>query len=177
MRTNVLSLLGGFLLVASTASAQEWTPIVELQLSGYSEVPALASPGSGRFLARGSLDGTRIQWMLLYENLAGTVTQSHIHFGADGTNGGISLFLCSNLGNGPEGTQACPATSTMESPVTGIATAADVIGPSAQGIAAGELKKLIDAILAGKAYVNVHSSTYPSGEIRAQLPPGIPGRP
>ena len=24
-------------------------------------------------------------------------------------NGGISFFLCSNLGNGPAGTQACPA--------------------------------------------------------------------
>jgi CHRD domain len=44
-----------------------------------------------------------------------------------------------------------------------------VIGPAAQGIAAGEFTELIDAIRNGVTYVNVHTSKYMGGEIRAQL--------
>ena len=47
-------------------------------------------------------------------------TQSHVHFGQLSVNGGVSFFLCTNLGNGPAGTQACP-----EGPaeLTGVITA------------------------------------------------------
>jgi len=99
------------------------------------------------------------------------VTQSHIHFGARGQSGGISLFLCTNLGNGPAGTQACPASASESAPVTGVSSAANIIGPAGQGIAAGEFAELVAAIRAGAAYVNVHSSKYPGGEIRAQFSP------
>lgn len=169
MKTKAILFLAAFLLAASTASAQEWTPVFSVPLSGFEEVPVLSTPARGTFFVRGSLDGTKIQWLLTYENLAGAVSQAHIHFGASGTNGGISLFLCTNLGNGPAGTQACPTTSTMAAPVTGISTAADIVGPAAQGINAGDFAKLVNAIIANKAYVNVHSSTYAGGEIRAQL--------
>lgn len=169
MKTKAILFLAAFLLVTSTTSAQEFTPVFSVPLSGYEEVPVLSTPARGTFLVRGSLDGTRIQWQLLYENLVGSVAQAHIHFGASGTNAGIMLFLCTNLGNGPAGTQACPASSTAAAPLSGTSTAADIIGPAAQGISAGDFAKLVDAIINNKAYVNVHSSTYPGGEIRAQL--------
>ena len=173
MKTKTIAVLGALLLVASTASAQEWTPFISLPLSGYNEVPALSTPATGRFLARGSLDGTKIEYLLTYDNLSGSVTQAHIHLGQTGVNGAISLFLCTNLGNGPAGTQACPQTATMAAPVTGIWTAADVTGgAAAQGLAAGEFGEVIAAIIAGKMYVNVHSQTFPGGEIRVQLPSG-----
>ena len=38
-----------------------------------------------------------------------------------------------------------------------------------QGVAPGEFDELIRAIRAGVAYVNVHSSTFPAGEVRGQL--------
>jgi hypothetical protein len=41
-----------------------------------------------------------------------------------------------------------------------------------QGIAAGDFAELVRAIRAGKAYVNVHSSVFPGGEIRGQLDRG-----
>ncbi len=47
--------------------------------------------------------------------------------------------------------------------------AADVIGPGAQGVTAGQFEKVLDAIRAGAAYANVHTTTYPSGEIRGQI--------
>jgi len=75
------------------------------------------------------------------------------------------VFLCSNLGNGPAGTQACPPSGT----ITGTITPANVIGPTGQGISAGEFDEVVAAIRNGTAYVNVHSTTFPVGEIRAQF--------
>ena len=81
-------------------------------------------------------------------------------------NGGISVFLCSNLGNGPAGTQACPPAPAT---ISGTITPADVIGPAEQGIDPMEFDELVGAIRAGVAYANVHSTTFPTGEIRGQL--------
>jgi hypothetical protein len=94
------------------------------------------------------------------------VLQAHIHFGQAAASGGISVFLCTNLGNGPVGTQACPAAPAT---ITGTFAAADVIGPVGQGIEAGAFGELVQAMRAGVTYANVHSSKWPGGEIRAQL--------
>src|SRR5262249_58741542 len=120
-----------------------------------------------------SNDETRIDWQLSYADLQGAVQQSHIHFGAAGTTGGITVFLCSNLGNGPAGTQPCPAPPAT---ISGTITAADVspnipatVGARNQGLGTGEMAELIRAIRAGATYVNVHRSTWPGGEIRSQI--------
>ena len=136
-------------------------------LSGYEEDPvALSTTGTGTFKARLDVTGPRIHYRLSYSGLESPVTQAHIHLGARAQSGGIVAFLCSNLGNGPAGTQVCPAAPAT---VTGTIEAADVIGPAGQGIAAGEFDEVLDAAVAGVTYVNVHSDTYPAGEIRAQL--------
>jgi hypothetical protein len=137
------------------------------RLTGYSEVPvALSTTGSGRFTVRVDGRAQEISYELSYADLEGTVTQAHIHFGSVSQAGGISVFLCTNLGNGPAGTQACPPAPAT---ISGTITASDVIGPAAQGIAAGQFGELIAALRAGLTYVNVHSTLYPAGEIRAQL--------
>jgi hypothetical protein len=134
-------------------------------LSGYEEVTlTLSTEGKGTFTAAVGKD--KIEYTLRYSDLEGTVTQAHIHLGARGLNGGISAFLCSNLGNGPAGTQGCP---TPAGTVRGTIGPEDVIGPGGQGIAAGEFAELLAAMRAGVTYVNVHSTLYPGGEIRAQI--------
>ena len=102
---------------------------------------------------------------LSFRDTTGTVTQAHIHLGRTAVNGGIIAFLCSNLPDPPAGTPACPA----EGEVTGTITPAGIIGPSGEGIAAGEFDELVTAIRAGAAYVNVHTTTFPGGEIRGQI--------
>jgi hypothetical protein len=137
-------------------------------LSGYEEDPlVLSTAGNGTFNA--SINGNpeaSIEYELSYAALEGNVLQAHIHLGGRSQSGGISVFLCTNLGNGPAGTQLCPAAPAT---ITGTIRPADVIGPAGQGITAGQFDELVAAIRAGVTYVNVHSSLYPGGEIRAQL--------
>jgi hypothetical protein len=140
---------------------------IRTTLTGYEETPlALSTSGNGSFKARITHGGDEITYELRYADLEGSVTQAHIHFGAVAQSGGISAFLCTNLGNGPAGTQACPAAPAR---VTGTIRAADIVGPAGQGIAAGEMDELISAIRVGAAYANVHSTLYPAGEIRGQF--------
>jgi CHRD domain-containing protein len=115
-------------------------------------------------------DGESFRFVLRYRNLGSPVTQSHIHLGQKSVTGGVSVFFCTNLGNGPAGTQACPQPAPGEyAEVTGIRTAADVVGPAAQGIAPGEFAELVRALRAGVTYANVHSTQFPTGEIRGQF--------
>lgn len=137
-------------------------------LTGYEEVPAVSTAATGTFNATVRAHHGKLSWKLRYDGLTGDVQQAHIHFAQRDVNGGISVFLCSNLGNGPAGTQPCPAPPAT---IEGTATAADVVGPAAQGIAPGEFGELVAAMRAGLTYANVHSSTFPAGEIRAQLTP------
>jgi hypothetical protein len=152
--------------VSSIAWAQGFKKISEF-LTGYEEVPAVSTVATGEFNATISKDESRIDWELSYANLEGNVLQAHIHFGQKSVNGAISVFLCTNLGNGPAGTQPCPPPPAT---ISGTIFAADVTnGAAAQGIAAGELAELMRAIRAGVTYVNVHSSKFPGGEIRSQI--------
>lgn len=140
---------------------------LQLRLTGYEETPAaLSTTGTGQFRVQINDRAQEISYRLSYQRLEADVTQAHIHFGLRAQTGGISVFLCTNLGNGPAGTQLCPAAPAT---VTGVIRPADVIGPAGQGIAAGEFAELVAAIRSGTTYVNVHSTRYPAGEVRAQL--------
>ena len=173
MRRVALSIAVVALVSASTVVwAQGFKKISEF-LTGYQEVPAVSTTGNGEFSARISKDGTRIDWELSYSELEGAVQQAHIHIGNKGVNGGISVFLCTNLGNGPAGTQPCPAPPAN---ISGTIFAADVspnipatAAARTQGLNTGEIDELIKAIRAGATYVNVHSTTWPGGEIRSQI--------
>lgn len=136
------------------------------RLRSFEEVPAISTPGGGRFNAEINEDGTEMEWELRYFNMQGTVTQAHIHFAQRGVNGGIVIFLCSNLGNAPAGVPACPANPGT---VSGVIEASDVLPLPAQGIGAGRLDQVLRAIRAGVAYVNVHTNAFPGGEVRGQL--------
>jgi hypothetical protein len=138
------------------------------RLTGYEEDPMVVSTtGNGTFRAHISDRQQTIDYRLSYGELeGGAVQQAHIHFGGPHQSGGIIVFLCTNLGNGPAGTQMCPAAPGT---VTGTIRPADVVGPAGQGIAAGEFDELVDAVRHGVTYVNAHTETYTAGEIRAQL--------
>jgi hypothetical protein len=131
------------------------------KLIGYQETPlTLSTGGFGDFRAK--LDGATLHYVLRYTDLeGGNVLFAHVHIGQRGTTGGVMFFLC-----GGGGKPACPNSPAV---VQGDVTAANVIGPAGQGIAAGQFDEAIRAMRAGYAYANVHTVTYPTGEIRGQI--------
>lgn len=155
----------------SAATARGGQSEFREQLTGYEETPlAVSTSGNGQVRLEIEHRRDEISYRVSYNRLEGDVTQAHIHFGAPAQTGGISVFLCTNLGNGPEGTQECPASPAT---ISGTIRPGDVIGGAAQqGLAAGEFDELVDAIRAGATYVNVHSTLFPIGEVRGQLESG-----
>ncbi|MGH8668006.1 MAG: CHRD domain-containing protein [Burkholderiales bacterium] len=164
-----LTIVSALVLAFAAPAAQ--AEKLKVRLVGYQEVPSVSSAGLGEFEAqirKNAVGDITIEWELSYNNGFSTpVQQAHIHFGQRHTNGGISIFLCTNLGNGPAGTQACPPAPAR---ISGEATAVDVIGPGgAQQIGPGEIEEIVAAIRSGAAYVNIHTVTSPGGEVRGQF--------
>jgi hypothetical protein len=153
--------LAAVLAVAAPAGALAQASF-ETRLSGFQEVPSVSTQGTGRFTAQvqGSGQDTRIEYELTYSGLTGAATAAHIHFAQRGVAGAVSAFLCGG-GDKP----ACPAEGT----VTGTIDAADVTGPEARGLGSGEIEELLRAMRAGATYANVHTPSFPDGEIRGQL--------
>lgn len=153
-------------LLALPALAQDGGPF-RAKLSGYEEVPSVNTAAGGTFEAR--LSGGTVDYTLSYAGMQAPVTMSHIHFAQESVNGSILVWLCGTAASpGPAGTPTCPETGGT---VSGSFTSANVLASSnaAQQFPAGDLEALVDAMLAGSAYVNVHSAASPGGEIRGQV--------
>ncbi len=148
-------------------AAQDGAPL-RASLTGYQEVPSVNSKADGEFEARVSADGLSVDYTLAYSGLQADVLMSHIHFAQRSVNGPIIVWLCGTTTNpGPAGTQTCPGRSGV---IHGTFTAANVLAsPATQQLPAGDLADLIEAMRAGVAYVNMHSTVSPGGEMRGQV--------
>lgn len=151
-------------------SAVQLAQSFQANLSGVQEVPSISTSASGRFEAELIPEDGSIAYELRYSGLESAVTQAHIHFSQAATNGAIIVFLCTNVG-GPEGTQGCPA---GDGEVSGVITAADVLGSDVQGLDPGAFDQLLQAMFDGATYANVHTVGHGSGEIRGQIMPQTP---
>ena len=147
---------------------------IKASLTGYQEVPSVSTTATGEFRGQVNNDGTAVDWSLSYSELEGDVLQAHIHLGQKDVNGGITVFLCTNLGNGPEGIQPCPPppatiSGTIMAPDVSPNIAATAGTRNNQGLNTGEFGEFLDALRAGSLYANVHSSKFPGGEVRSQI--------
>jgi hypothetical protein len=172
MGVFVFSILGLAVLLAGSDNGRRRE--FKAELKGINEVGplggAISTPGRGSFSAVLSHDGTTVRYRLRYADLEADITQSHIHVGQTHTTGGISVWLCktdATAASAPADTPFCPdpRNGTVEDEFT----AADVIGPSGQGVDAGEFAELIRLMRSGVTYANVHSTKYAPGEIRGQI--------
>ncbi len=172
MKHAAIVLFVAAIAVIGTRSAPVWAGdddgrTLRATLRGIEEPPSVSSTGRGTFRATISEDATSLSYTLSYEDLEGDVQQAHIHLGQRGANGGIAVFLCTNLGNGPAGTPECPG--PRAGTVSGTVTGAQIVGPTGQGLAPGEFAELLRAIDRKVTYANVHSSKHTGGEIRGQI--------
>ena len=157
------------LMLGAPAIAAEFSA----RFSGFQEVGALGtetgaifSGGKATMDLKLNRNARAVAYKLSYSDLGTPVTQAHIHFGKVHVAGGIIVFLCSNLGNGPAGTPACPASGGT---VTGTLGPASVVGPAVQNIAVGNFDAFVAALESNTAYGNIHTTQFPAGEIRGQV--------
>jgi hypothetical protein len=152
----------GLLFAWSSATADGKEKKFHARLDGAQETPAISTGATGTFEATLNSAGNTLSYELRYSDLEGGNTLfAHVHIGQFDVAGGVMFFLC-----GGGGKPACPNGSAT---VTGTVTAADVIGPTGQGISPGQFDEAIRAMRDGIAYANVHTVTYPTGEIRGQI--------
>jgi CHRD domain-containing protein len=168
MRCKMLVLAAAIFVLPAYANAQEF----HAKFSGFKEVGALNNE-TGAILSDGQatlklkLDRKlqSLTYTLTYSDLV-AVQQAHIHFGKVHVAGGILVFLCTNLANGPVGTPACPATAGT---VSGLLTPASVVAIPGQNVAAGNFDAVSAALLSNTAYGNIHTAAFPRGEIRGEV--------
>ncbi|GAA4301618.1 CHRD domain-containing protein [Nibribacter koreensis] len=115
---------------------------VEMQmatLSGTEEVPANSSSGTGTIMGSYNKDTKVLSYTLTFSGLTSATTMAHFHKGAVGVSGPPVVNI---------------SETTFSSPIT-----KEVVLTDAQAA----------DLMAGLWYVNVHTTTYPGGEIRAQI--------
>ncbi|RPJ32657.1 MAG: CHRD domain-containing protein [Planctomycetaceae bacterium] len=135
------------------------SPSFSAHLAGRNEVPAVDTLAQGQAHFKLSEDGTALEYKLIAANVE-NILQSHIHVGAAGTNGPVVVFLY------PDAPPAVLIPGRFDGVLAeGVITSADLIGP----LTGMTLDDLLAAIEAGNAYVNLHTSQFPGGEIRGQI--------
>lgn len=129
-------------------------------LDGAQEVPPVVTAATGAATFVLNAEATEIAFALDVAGLSGAVTAAHIHLGAPGVNGGILFPLA--VGPGADFTGG-----TGSGGHVGTLTSADFT-PTGD---VATFEQALEAILAGRTYVNVHTAANPPGEIRGQIGP------
>jgi len=162
MKKSLLLVLLVLVFSISTVAGDDDVITLTADLHGVNEVPAaINSNATASFKAFIHENGS-ITFTETFQNLTSNAILSHIHFGKDHVLGGVMIFLC-----GGGGQPACPAATSGT--FSGSIIPANVTGPTAQGITAGDLASALRAIRQGAGYVNLHSVNFPGGEVRGQV--------
>ena len=129
-------------------------------LSGFQEVqvPAVSTTATGTSTVTVNAQRTSLHVTLTTQGFNTAVVGAHIHAGAIGQNGGIIFDLQPAPGEAP---------GTLERDLV----AANFRPAPAQNVTTFD--QAVNAILNGNAYVNVHTTAFPGGEIRGQLVAGV----
>ena len=155
-----------FLATASLALAKEHgSGQFKSVLSGYNELPAVLTTGSGQLTIAVSSDQKSLNVTLNFSKLVGVAQSASFYLGLPGTAGGVVAPICG--GTKP----ACP--TAADGTVTISLSAADILAIPAQGLVAGDVATALQALANGAIYVNVTTDKFPNGEIRGQLGRGF----
>ncbi|HET6565572.1 MAG TPA: CHRD domain-containing protein [Xanthomonadales bacterium] len=126
-------------------------------LSGANEVPPVDTPTSGVAILHVNQKISEIDFKLDIKNAVDAlgVAGAHFHCAPAGANGGVAAFLAGAFSPGYDGNVQLRAT---------LNDASVIAGPCGSNIA-----ELVESMLDGNVYINVHSTSNPSGVIRGQV--------
>jgi CHRD domain len=132
----------GALLLVGACGMHPMAPtptVLSARLSGASEVPSVMTDALGSVDARWSPDSRVLTWTITYSGLSGPPTAAHFHGPAMADQNAAAVV---------------PITGPLQSPITGRAQ----LTPSQAA-----------DLVAGKWYVNLHTTAHPNGEARGQV--------
>jgi hypothetical protein len=130
-------------------------------LSGDQEVPSVVTtPTSGKFHIQFSKDYTEAEFTLRVDD-GNQLFMAHLHCAAAGVNGPVVVWLA--------GQHPSPGGWNVDGKWIGntILNSSNIVNTTC----GANLAELAAAMRAGHVYVNVHSRTNPSGEVRGQIVP------
>lgn len=158
LRFSLFLLIAGALITLS-ASALAQGRNFQAHLSGGEEVPPADTRAQGQAIFQLSKDGNGLRYKLIAANIE-NILQAHIHLAPAGENGPIVVWLY------PSG----PPPVLIEGRFQGVLAEGTITAANLIGLLAGQaLDALIEEFESGNAYVNVHTSQFPGGEIRGQV--------
>ncbi len=168
LRTSLAAPLAlALLCYVSRSEAQVFTAF----LSGPAESPPNASVGTGFTTVTINPATHMLQVQFSFSNLSGTTTAAHIHAATatPGTGTAGVATQTPTFSGFPTGVTSGSYSNTFDMSQSSTWNPAYVTANG--GTAAGAENAFVAAIIAGKAYLNIHTSVFPSGEIRGFLLP------
>ncbi len=137
------------------------------ELAGGQEVPPVSSPGAGTATVR--LTGTLLDVRVIFSGLLGETTAAHIHCCAPpGANAGVATPVPSFPGF-PVGVTSGSYEQIFDLSLASSYNPGFLNNPTNMGNPLLAMATLVEGLNAGTTYFNVHTSTFPPGEIRGQL--------
>lgn len=129
------------------------------QLSGAAEFPPVDTRAGGQATFTLSADGSALTYRIVVHRIE-DVTMAHVHLAPAGSNGPVVAWLY------PDGPPANLLPGRTDGVLaTGVLTTDRLVGP----LVGQPLDALLEAMASGGAYVNVHTSAFPAGEVRGQV--------
>ncbi|MCH7496110.1 MAG: CHRD domain-containing protein, partial [Candidatus Marinimicrobia bacterium] len=143
MKRTLLSFMAVALLSVSNLSAQKEDRVTGAILTGANSVPPVTTSATGTLTGMLTNDWTEFHYAITIEGLTPTV--AHFHNGPyDGTGGVVKTL---DFSGGMT--------------ISGVWSSSDATQPFTT--------EMLDELLAGRIYVNVHTSANPGGEIRGNI--------
>ena len=156
-----------FFACASHAATQTYKGV----LSGAAEVPATASAGSGSVVITYTAATHVMVVTGNFSGLSGTSTSAHIHCCIDPASNVMVATQTPSFSGFPLGVTAGSYSNNFDLTLTSSFNSAFITAHG--GTAAGAEIALLAGFATGTAYLDIHSTVFPGGEIRAQLPRDI----
>jgi len=163
--TKLVALVLGFLLAGIAAPpAAAHDSQYGATLTGGAEIPSNASPGSGTALVTVDFDLLTMRVEASFSGLLSNTTASHIH--CCGTGNLVVATTLPTFTDFPLGVTAATYDHTFN---MALASSYNPAFVTAQGGLGNAFNALVAGMESGNAYLNVHTTQFPGGEIRGLL--------